>query len=60
MIRYPRRAGRFFAIPPNSDHYRVQGGLEVDDNESHVVPITIPKTGEKAYLVFGASEAPPI
>jgi two-component system CheB/CheR fusion protein len=32
----------------------IQRGTETDDMESQVVPITIPKTGEKAYLVFGA------
>ena len=32
----------------------IQYGTDPETGESHVVPITIPKTGEKAYLVFGA------
>lgn len=33
-----------------------ESGMDVENVESHVVPITIPGTGEKAYLVFGAPE----
>jgi PAS domain S-box-containing protein len=36
----------------------IEGGAEVENVESHVVPITIPGTGDKAYLVFGAPEQP--
>ncbi|HTV42544.1 MAG TPA: CheR family methyltransferase [Candidatus Sulfotelmatobacter sp.] len=35
----------------------IQRGEEME-MESQVVPITIPKTGEKAYLVFGAPKKP--
>jgi two-component system CheB/CheR fusion protein len=31
----------------------IQRNAEAERLESHVVPITIPKTGDKAYLVFG-------
>jgi two-component system, chemotaxis family, CheB/CheR fusion protein len=34
----------------------IQGGLHAENTESQVVPITIPGTGEKAHLVFGARE----
>jgi two-component system CheB/CheR fusion protein len=36
----------------------IQRDSDADGPESQVVPITIPKTGEKAYLVFGAAEKP--
>lgn len=36
----------------------IRGGLHAENVESHVVPITIPGTGEKAHLVFGAGEKP--
>ena len=37
----------------------IKRSAHVNSEESQVIPITIPKTGEKAYLVFGAPEKPP-
>ncbi|HXC36139.1 MAG TPA: PAS domain S-box protein [Candidatus Acidoferrales bacterium] len=34
----------------------IERGADAENTESHVVPITIPRTGEKAYLVFGDPE----
>ena len=57
-----RRAAADALKELNPSHLRldveriIQHGPDLENLESHVVPITIPRTGDKAYLVFGASE----